>query len=221
MSKKVARADTSRYSSDPIGRIVGETVWKIEVKKKLRFQAILFLLGKIRYDPDEWEDKDLELLNLLYHDQVDLLEKTRDRDSNYRPRFYFLCRIKDFIGHLNQHLLRRDIKKNGKTMFWKFPEDCVHILLDPYQYFGYKFGELKNVNFSYTSFIIQLVKRTKAFIGVGYNDKGKCRSTSHSGCPSLREILEVDKFRKAESVDPYTIDYPPILFASSLSEVII
>lgn len=187
----------------------------LSTPKKYRDRDFIFLLGKMRYEPDKMTSEDIWAFQEYFEW---LLENSSNRQHNrFKKVFGMLLHLKQFLKYL-----MTGWSKNSKIpdkLFWRFPGIYSGLLLDAYQYFGLKGSEYRNLIPSVRVIRYKPTKPSQRYIGVGYRDKGTKGKDYLDGTPSLEEFY---CHRPSGWTNlSYSLDDPPELGVGSREVILI
>jgi hypothetical protein len=171
--------------------------FKVKVKKGLRTKTLFrFLLAKLMYEEDGIHLDEYIVLFTLYSDLVVL------EDAGFREKYddWFFRHHKFFseLGRATSFPVRLNMNNVDEMLL----KQMSPLLPSKQAYFGLK-GQ-RNIRLGYeiqlNSSLPPVRVQPKAFIGVGYRDKGTRRDLAKNGNPSWQEVschnFELD--RRAE-----------------------
>lgn len=195
--------------SDPVEEAIGRRgirVIHIEIPKKLRFKALIFLISKMRYEYQSFSESDLRCLYELFS----WLESSSSKgtSSNFKYQAFLLQGMLPILKSANK-LIAKTIKP--ERVLWNFPSLFVNKLYDSYQYFGMKNGLFKTINFLVHYRTQYSVTPEVPYIGVGYKDKGSSRLLSSDTSPDWKEIAMDRRTQRTIDRIHYTPEEPPYL----------
>jgi len=171
-----------------------------------RFKLFRFLLSRVKFSKDGLHLDDFLCLFQLYFEMID------DEDPKFQKRLIILQDV-NLVKFINQ--LR------GVTVFPYNPQketleslDRLPIVYHSRSFFGMeRTGWSKHYRLSFNSRLVRRRMPPKAYIGVGYKDKGSRRDVAKDGSPKWQEVARVRAFEERAAEENLQVPPPDSLEA--------
>lgn len=174
--------------------------YKMLIRKGVnRYRLFRYLVSKVIFD-EEGLHLDEYLCTMELYFQFD-----ESKDPNFEENLQNLRNdgFKDFLKEFQRvKIFPFQIKEITKT---KYQEKLQSVIYDERSYFRIK-GQNRNKDFRLVFKDTILPRRTppKAYIGIGYKDKGSRREPSLDGSPKWQEVATFNANKEAELEFPRT-----------------
>jgi len=165
-------------------------------KGRNRFLMFRYLLGRYKYDPEGLHLDDYLVMLELYYS---LIEKEEETFQGNRKKLLDENLI-ELIGHLVKVKTFPSIPRDDAT---KAKLEKVDIIPSGNAYFGQK-GQgytSKGYRLVFNARVTHQKFPPKAYIGVGYKDKGSRRDSAYNGSPSWQEIATHESNLEREGLE--------------------